>query len=723
MADLCMDVDVNLAEVPVNIMPLLDDTDFKTIEDAVVYNQAGLALFWNFITTAGAQTCTAVTPTSGGTHDWTDQGTSGLYAIAIPATGGASVSNDTEGFGWFTGKATGVLPWRGPVICFRAAALNNSLIDAGATGLLAPATAARTLVVDANGLADANVVKVGPTGSGTAQTAGDIIGDTNDIQARLPAALTAGGNIKADALAWNGLTTVALPLVPTTAGRTLDVSATGEAGLDWANIGSPTTAQNLSATNIDVDQVVASVSGAVGSVTGSVGSVAAGGITAASIATDAIDADALAADAVTEIQAGLATSAALATVQADTDNIQTRLPAALVGGRMDASVGAMAAAVVTAAAIATDAIDADALAADAVAEIVDGVWDEAIAGHLGAGSTGAALNAAGAAGDPWTTALPGAYGAGTAGFIVGTNLDDTVSSRLEPTVAGRTLDVSAAGNAGIDWSNIEAPATAQNLAATNIDPDQVVASVTGAVGSVTGAVGSVAAGGITAASIATGAVDADALAADAVAEIADGVWDEAIAGHLGAGSTGLALNSGSVAAVAVDARLPVDPADESSIQAAIAATEATILDLMLAYTQLLARKDAAIAADRAAELAQINANEGTGAGTYANTTDALEAIRDSFVEGFQKNVAFPNFEFDLVQSADHVSPAVGLAVTAFRSIDGAAYGFCANVVAEVGSGTYKIDLAASDLNGDMITFWFSAVGADARKVTVKTSDA
>lgn len=62
-------------------------------------------------------------------------------------------------------------------------------------------------------------------------------------------------------------------LRPTTAGRTLDVSAGGEAGLDWANIGSPTTAQNLSATNIDVDQIVASVSGAVGSVTGAVGSV------------------------------------------------------------------------------------------------------------------------------------------------------------------------------------------------------------------------------------------------------------------------------------------------------------------------------------------------------------------------------------------------------------------------------------------------------------------
>lgn len=39
---------------------------------------------------------------------------------------------------------------------------------------LMPTTAARTLVVDASGLADANMVKAGPTGSGTAQTAGDI---------------------------------------------------------------------------------------------------------------------------------------------------------------------------------------------------------------------------------------------------------------------------------------------------------------------------------------------------------------------------------------------------------------------------------------------------------------------------------------------------------------------------------------------------------------------
>lgn len=85
------------------------------------------------------------------------------------------------------------------------------------TGWLAPATAGRTLVVDASGLADANMVKAGPSGSGTAQTTGDIFArigapvgasisadiagvqsDTNDIQTRLPASLGANGNMKAD---------------------------------------------------------------------------------------------------------------------------------------------------------------------------------------------------------------------------------------------------------------------------------------------------------------------------------------------------------------------------------------------------------------------------------------------------------------------------------------------------------------------------------------------
>jgi len=150
MADFWMDVDAALSEVPVNIMALVDDTDFKTREESITYDQSGMDLVWNFVTTAGAMTQTAVAPTTGGDYDWANQG-NGMYSIEIPASGGASINNDTEGFGWFTGFATGVLPWRGPTIGFRAVALNNALIDGG-------------------DILDVNITELG----GTAQSATDL---------------------------------------------------------------------------------------------------------------------------------------------------------------------------------------------------------------------------------------------------------------------------------------------------------------------------------------------------------------------------------------------------------------------------------------------------------------------------------------------------------------------------------------------------------------------
>ncbi len=125
----------------------------------------------------------------------------------------------------------------------------------------------------------------------------------------------------------------------------------------------------------------------------------------------------------------------------------------------DASLTAakIAADAITAAKIATGAIDADALAADAVAEIADGVWDEALAGHLGAGSTGAALNAASSAGDPWATALPGAYGAGTAGKIVGDFLDAAISDVLTDTL---TLLTRLTGTRASNLDNLDAAISA-----------------------------------------------------------------------------------------------------------------------------------------------------------------------------------------------------------------------------------------------------------------------
>ena len=86
-------------------------------------------------------------------------------------------------------------------------------------------------------------------------------------------------------------------------------------------------------------------------------------------------------------------------------------------------------------------------------------------------------------GDPWVMDVPDGYPVGSAGKILADNLNATVSSRatpaqvatelttygaLKPTTAGRTLDVSTGGEAGLDWANIGAPATSQSLSGTTI---------------------------------------------------------------------------------------------------------------------------------------------------------------------------------------------------------------------------------------------------------------
>ena len=75
----------------------------------------------------------------------------------------------------------------------------------------------------------------------------------------------------------------------------------------------------------------------------------------------------------------------------------------------------------------------------------------------------------------------------------------------------------------------------------------------------------------------------------------------------------------------------------------------------------------------------------------------------------------------MVDSADHFSPKTGLTVTAERSIEGAAYAACANSPSEVGAGTYTIDLDASDLNGELITFKFTTSGADPTYIEIRTT--
>lgn len=93
-------------------------------------------------------------------------GVTGLNNVAIVATTGNGYLTATDYDAIITtGTVNSV-----SVVGYPVGAFSIEHRSAG----LRPATAGRTVVVDANGLIDANTVKLGPSGSGTAQTARDI---------------------------------------------------------------------------------------------------------------------------------------------------------------------------------------------------------------------------------------------------------------------------------------------------------------------------------------------------------------------------------------------------------------------------------------------------------------------------------------------------------------------------------------------------------------------
>ena len=175
---------------------------------------------------------------------------------------------------------------------------------------------------------------------------------------------------------------------------------------------------------------------------------------------------------------------------------------------------------------------------------VDAVWDEPIAGHLGVGSVGEALNdASSGAGVDWTVSersqmrqalgITGATLATAAGELqdvladtaaieplVTTNVDATISSRSTLTQADILSDATPFPGADID----AAISTRSSHTAADVD---ALVTVSHGVGSYITATGFAVAGdnmGLTAAGV-------------------DGIWDEPIAGHLGVGTTGESLDN------------------------------------------------------------------------------------------------------------------------------------------------------------------------------------
>lgn len=138
-----------------------------------------------------------------------------------------------------------------------------------------------------------------------------------------------------------------MPMIPTVAGRTLDVSTTGEAGLDWANIGSPTTAQTLSGTSTKALEPTTAgrtldvtATGEAGidwaNVGGQTTSVSLTNTTVSTVST-LTGHTAQTGDSYARLgaPAGASVSADIAAIQSDTNDIQTRLTTIIVSGTAD----------------------------------------------------------------------------------------------------------------------------------------------------------------------------------------------------------------------------------------------------------------------------------------------------------------------------------------------------------------------------------------------------
>ena len=101
--------------------------------------------------------------------------------------------------------------------------------------------------------------------------------------------------------------------------------------------------------------------------------------------------------------------------------------------------------------------------------------------------------------------------------------------------------------------------------------------------------------------------------------------------------------------------------------------------------------------------------------------DAIKAKTDNQPAGIPKNVALSNFEFLMVLSSDHITPATGKTLTGEISKDGGSFAACSNAATEIANGVYKINLTQDEMNADIITLKFTETNCDQRTITIKTS--
>jgi hypothetical protein len=328
------------------IGPFVGDTDFKTLASALTIANTDIKLKKNGAASANKN--------SGGA---TADGTNGLYQITLDAT-----DTNTVGELLLCVKVAGALVYYANYVVLTAAAYDANFAS-GATGYVTDQPVNVTKWAG-NATATTNVALKTTLAKTT-----DITGFNDISTANVQTELTTYGALK-----------------PTVAARTLDVTATGEAGVDWANIGAPTTTVALSGTTI-------------GTVT-----------------------------TLTNDPAGVTT-------------LLARIPAALFSGITSLAqwLGSMAGKQTPNATAQTEmrATGAGSGTYDALTDSNEAVRDRGDSAWI-----------TGSGGDPWATALPAAYGAGTAGNILGNRLDVAVSTRATPTQVQTELTTYGAAKPG-----------------------------------------------------------------------------------------------------------------------------------------------------------------------------------------------------------------------------------------------------------------------------------
>jgi hypothetical protein len=358
-------------------------------------------------------------------------------------------------------------------------------------------------------------------------------------------------------------------------------------------------------------------------------------ITAAKIATDAIGAAQLAAGAVAEIQSGLATSAELAPVATSAGDaatraadLQTRVPAALVSGRMDASVGAMAANTLTAAA----------LAADAVTEIQTG-----LGGDLSALTTAVA---------DVQSRLPAALVSGRMDASVGAMQADTVTATAVAASAVTELQSGLATATNVSAVGTAVAAVGAAVEAVAVDVDDVQARlpaslVLGRMDSYVGA-------------MATDTITSGAVAASAVTEIQNNL------------ATATAVAAVDTKVTDVQGRLPAALVD-GRINASVGAMAANTLTA------------AALAADAVAEI-----TSGVGAAVWATAVSAPASgtygryVQRVFQLGFNRlELASTSGGQNVLYDDDASTPMVTFAL---RDVAGSALSITSGSPARRGAG-------------------------------------